>query len=84
MPNDALSQTDREIEKRVRNIGILLQRNPELVEREELIWLLGALLGQRDRFRSTLKQAVVELKGLESEAHDLIDVMTAYAEIRKT
>jgi hypothetical protein len=79
---DALSQTDRAIEQRLRNVGVLLKRDPELVDKESLIWLLGALLSQRDRYSVVLKQGARELASLESDKHELIALMTAYAEIR--
>ena len=82
-PGDELSEVDRQLEKRIRDVGHILARNAEPVDRETLIFLLGALLNQRDRFGQLMRAAAHELDDIGCDKAELIVLLKAYGNIRE-
>jgi hypothetical protein len=82
-PDDPLAQIDRILERRLRDTGKLLARDPELVDRETLIWLLGAILNQRERYASLMRGAARELRDQGSDKAELITLLEQYGTIRE-
>lgn len=78
----ALSHMDHELEKRLRMMmPLLLARTPGLDPRD-LIWMIGALLQQRVRICTVLRQAHDDMARADIGEPELLDLMRNYAEIR--
>jgi hypothetical protein len=79
---DPLSQTDRELERKLRSALSALKANPlHAVPREDALWLLGAVLAQRDRIGVVLRQAHAELEQAGLGDYELMALLKQYATI---
>jgi len=79
----ALSQMDRELEVRLRATLALLKRCPDAVTRDDAIWIMGALLAQRDRICVVLRQAHDDLESSGVGNQPVLDLMQHYAQIKQ-
>lgn len=79
---DPISQADHELERKLQYALAALKRDPaQAVSREDAIWLLGAVLQQRDRICAVLRQAHDELEQTGLGEADLLTLMQQYSKI---
>jgi len=77
--DDPLPATDRQLEGRVNTLQRLLRADPRIVSPDSLVWMLGYILSQRERYAGLMDAAADELEELGSDCVELVALLRAYA-----